>query len=74
MEPTVIASFSVWPIVKVFILIALIVYFIFSMLVLRQVKLMTDTVKLGFDLPVKFISYANLFLAAAVFLIALISL
>lgn len=62
---------SVWFIVKIFFLVALAVYVVFAAVVIKQISLMTKTVKVGFAGPLKAFGYAHLAAAVAVFLIAL---
>ena len=65
---------SVWPFVKIGALILLGLYIVFSLVIVRQVKLMTDTLQLGFEAPVKILSFMHLIFAIFVFLAALIIL
>lgn len=65
---------NIWFIVKLLFLFAIAVYIIFSTVVVRQVHLMTNTVKVGFEFPLRLISWLHLFVAIGVFLIALFTL
>lgn len=69
-----ILGISVWLIAKIFILIAFFLYIIFSVVVVRQVELMTGTLEVGFETQLKLLSYLHLLFAVAVFLAALIIL
>jgi len=69
-----IIGIQVWLIIKVAILILLGMYLFFSWVVIRQVRLMTDTMQLGFEGFVKTLSYVHFVFAAFVFLTALIIL
>ena len=62
---------SVLPIIKIFVLIALAIYMIFSLVVIKQVQLMTDTIEVGFEVPLRVISIVHFIFAVAVFLLAL---
>ena len=62
---------SFWAIVKIFVLILLAMYIIFSIVVVRQVQLMTKALEVGFETQLKFISLAHLIFAVIVFLISL---
>ena len=42
-----------WAIAKIFVIIALGLYLVFALVVIRQVQLMTDTVEMGFEIPLK---------------------
>jgi len=74
MEVIPIIGFSIWPIVKIFVLIALGIYIIFALVVVRQVQLMTDTLVVGFESFVRLLSLAHLVFAVGVFIIALTTL
>lgn len=67
-------GFSVWPLAKIFVLFGLVIYLIFALVIVRQVQLMVDTVEVGFDVPVRVLSYIHLSFAVLVFLFALIIL
>ena len=69
-----IIGIQVWLIIKVAILILLGMYLFFSWVVIRQVRLMTDTLQLGFEGFVKTLSHVHFVFAAFVFLAALIIL
>lgn len=75
MEPIIpVLGVSVWFIVKIFVLFALLVFIVFSVVVVRQVNLMTETLKVGLETPLKIIALTHLILAILVFLFALIIL
>lgn len=65
---------SIWFFVKIAALILLALYLVFALVVVRQMKLMTSTLKLGFETPIKILSYVHLGFAFFVFLTALIIL
>ena len=65
---------SIWLLIKIAALILLGLYIVFALVIIRQIKVMTDTIRLGFESPVKFLSYIHLIFAAFVFLTALIIL
>ncbi|KKU22183.1 MAG: hypothetical protein UX34_C0032G0002 [Candidatus Woesebacteria bacterium GW2011_GWF1_46_13] len=58
----------------IIILVAFFLYIIFSLVVVRQVQLMTETLEVGFEAQLKTISYLHLAFAILVFLAALIVL
>ena len=62
----------IWGVAKGFILVAFFLYIIFSLVVVRQVQLMTETLEVGFEAQLKTISYLHLAFAILVFLAALI--
>ncbi len=65
---------SIWFFVKIAALILLALYMVFALVVVRQTRLMTNTLKLGFETPIKVLSYVHLGFAVFVFLTALIIL
>lgn len=65
---------NIWFIVKLLFLFALAIYLVFASVVVRQVYLMTTTVKVGFEFPVRIIAWLHLFVAIGVFLSALLTL
>lgn len=65
---------QVWTLIKIGALILLGMYLVFSWVIVRQVRLMTDTLQLGFEAPVKFLAYIHMIFAVFVFLAALIIL
>lgn len=65
---------SIWLVVKIATLILLGLYLVFSLVIVRQVKLMTDTLSLGFEALIIMLGYVHLAFAVLVFLTALIIL
>jgi len=74
METLPIIGISMWAIIKTFSLILLGIYLVFGLVVVRQVKMMTDTLQLGFETLAKVLAFAHLAFAILVFLTALIIL
>ncbi len=68
------AGGSEWLLIKAFSLVLLGIYLIYAMVIIRQVKLMTDTLHVGFEAPVKFLSYFHLVFAFLVFVATLVIL
>ena len=66
--------FNIWLLVKILALILIGMYLIFSFVVVRQVKLMTDTLQLGFEGTVRLLAWAHLAFAVLVLLAAIIIL
>lgn len=65
---------SVWVIAKILVLIGIGVYVVFALVVVRQVKIMTETLEVGFEAPIRLFSLALLVVSILVFLFALITL
>lgn len=73
-ETLPIIGLSILGIVKIFFLFALFLYLVFALVVIKQVRIMTETLELGFEAPVKFTAYLHFLFAVAVFLIAFLLL
>lgn len=65
---------NIWSVVKILILFALAFYIVFAGLVIREVNLMTKTLKGIFDLPIKLIAILQLIFSILVFMLALVIL
>lgn len=65
---------SIWVIAKIFAIFGLVLYLVFALVVVRQVKLMTDTLEVGFELPIRILAYAHLIFAILVLLAAFVIL
>lgn len=74
MQQIPLIGFNIWILIKALALVMLGMYLVFSLVVVRQVKMMTDTLQLGFESPAKFLAYIHLAFAVFVFLSALIIL
>ena len=62
---------SLWLIAKIFVLFGLALYFIFALVMIKQVKLMTETLIIGISSFVKLLTYLHLAFAVLVFILAL---
>lgn len=65
---------SVWLVVKIATLIVLGLYLVFALVIVRQIKLMTTTLALGYEGFITLLGYIHLAFAVLVFLTALIIL
>jgi hypothetical protein len=74
MENILTGGFNTWILIKALALVILGMYLVFAFVITRQVKLMTSTLKLGFETPARVLSYLHLVFAVLVFLAALIIL
>lgn len=61
---------NIWFVIKTVFLIAIGIYFVFSMMVLREVELMIKTLKSVFNWPIKIITWLHVLLVILVFLFA----
>ena len=64
-------NFNFWIIIKILLLVVLGLYGIFAFVITRQVKIMTDTLVLGFEGIAKLLALLNLIFAIIVFITAL---
>jgi len=71
MENIFTGGFNIWALIKILVSILLGMYILFAFVLTRQVKLMTRTLKLGFEAPVKFLAFIHLAFAILVFFTAL---
>lgn len=67
-------NFNFWILAKIFILTALGLYFLFAFVIIKEVNLMTRTVKSILTLPLKIISWVHLALVLLIFTLAVIIL
>ena len=74
MEVIPLINISIWLIAKVFVLVALFLYLIFSLVVVKQVSLMTDTLEIGLEATLRLLAYLHLAFAILVFAFAFIVL
>jgi hypothetical protein len=69
-----ILSIQVWQIVKILVCLVLLFYTVFAFVIIRQVNLMTDTVKLSLEWLIKTVAFAHLVGAILILLIAILIL
>lgn len=69
-----IISSSFVSLAKIGLLFFLFVYIIFAVLVTKQVKLMTETLELGFETPIRLVAFLHLMASIVVFVVALLIL
>lgn len=65
---------SIWAIAKVFVALALALYVIFGLVVVRQVQLMIDTLEVGLETFIRALAIGHLVFSIVVFALALIIL
>ncbi len=65
---------NIWFVAKLFVLFGLLVYIVFSFVMVKQVGLMLDTLDVNFEKPVRFIAYAHLLFSLFVFLLSIVIL
>ena len=65
---------TIWSVVKIFFIVGLSVYLIFALVVVQQVRIMSETVKLSFELPIKILSVIHLLFALVLLVFAIVAL
>ena len=65
---------TLWVVVKIFYLIAFLLYVAFGAITVKQTYLMTQTLEIGLEGLIRTFAWAHAIFAIAVFVIALISL
>ncbi len=63
---------NVWLVIKLLILSLMVLYFIFSLIVLRQINLMTETLITEISPVIKGLGFVHVFLALALLVVTLI--
>jgi hypothetical protein len=74
MDTILTGSFNMWILIKAFSLVLLGMYLIFSLVVIRQAKLMMDTLKIDSETLPRTLAYLHLAFAILVFLTAIVVL
>jgi len=70
----IIGNGDIWSVVKIFVIVGLVVYFVFAFVVLKQVNKMTDTLEVGFEKQIRFIALLHLIFAFATLMVAIVVL
>ena len=65
---------SIWAIVKILFLIAILVYIIFAGVVVKQVSLMIDTLEVGFETPIRLFAWGHFLFSIGILILALLIL
>jgi hypothetical protein len=69
-----IMNISVWSVAKAIILLALVIYLIFAIVVIRQVNAMTKVVSGQLNVPLKLLSWAHLIFTLLVIVLSIVIL
>jgi hypothetical protein len=64
----------IWTIVKIFFIVGLFVYFVFAAVVVRQIDIMTKSIKLQFELPIKILGLIHLLFALGLLIFTIFAL
>jgi hypothetical protein len=68
------SGFNFWFLIKILFIIALALYLAFAVIIVRQVKVMFETLKGMLDWPIKLIAWVHLAIAVFIFILAFIIL
>lgn len=74
MENLPVIGISAWAIAKWFVVFAFALYLVFAFVVIKQVNLMTGTLELTFEKPIKLLAWMHFLFAVGVLIIALLIL
>jgi hypothetical protein len=74
MDTLITNGFNIWFLVKALALVLTAMYLVFAFVIIRQVRLMTNTLHLGFENSVKALYFLHLAFAVLVFLTAIVIL
>ena len=74
MNPIQASSMPIWGIAKVLIIIGLLVYIAFAFVVMKQVKMMTDTLDIQLEGPIKLMTKIHFAIAIGVLILAIVIL
>jgi hypothetical protein len=64
-------NMTAWSVVKIAVIIGLVIYLIFAFIVMKQVNLMTETLEIDFEKPIKVVAIAHFIYALFVLIFAL---
>ena len=67
-------AISIWLIFKIFLCFAIFLYVVFAFVIVRQVSIMLSTLELGFETPIKVLSWLHFLFAVAVLVLAILIL
>lgn len=74
MQTLPLVNISIWFIVKIFFIVGLVIYNIFALVVLKQANIMTQTLNVGLELPIKLIAILHLIFALSILIFAILVL
>ncbi len=67
-------GFTVWSVIKILVLIFLCLYIAFSLVLIKQVQMMTTTLEIGFEKELKLLSIIHFLFAIAVLIFSILIL
>lgn len=69
-----ILNIDVWGVAKIFVLVAMAIYVVFAFVIVRQSRIMTDTLELGLEKAIRTIAFAHMLFAIGTFVVSLVIL
>lgn len=69
-----IINIPTWEIVKWFLVFAELIYLVFAFVVVKQVRVMIETLEIGFSFPVRLISYLHFLFALGIIILSVVIL
>ncbi len=69
-----ITGITIWSVLKILIIIVLALYIIFSLVLIKQVQMMTKTLEIGFERELMILSFIHFLFAVSVLIFAVIIL
>ncbi len=67
-------SLTIWSIIKFFVIVFVVIYIIFSLVLIKQVQMMTNTLEIGFEKQLRFISVVHFLFAIGVLIFSILIL
>ena len=74
MNPIQASSMPIWGFAKIFVIIGLVIYIAFAFVVVKQVKMMTDTLEVQLEEPIKLMTRIHFAFAVGVLILAIVIL
>ncbi len=62
----------IWILVKIALTILLLIYLVFALVIVKQARIMTETLEIGFETPIKIISYLHFLFALGILVYVLV--
>ena len=69
-----IIDISTWEIVKWFVVFGEVIYLIFAFVIVKQVKVMLETLAIGFAYPVRLVAYLHFLFALGIIILSVVIL
>ena len=67
-------NIDVWEIVKWFVVFGELLYLVFALVIVKQVRVMLETLEIGFGQPIRFLAFGHLVFALGVIIMSLVML